>query len=185
VGAAEAGGRVGGFDGDGLLPLLVGRLEATLALEHAGDAGVGRAFGGVALDDALEVAQGPLGLADAEQQGRAALVDLGVVGVRGAADLGERALSGETELPLARLRAAYRSLFDLRARVATTRDLANDMSQKPGDRDPLDKALDVAARAGPRGGTRGTRRRPPPRPVRSRWGCASRNCRPAAGSRCS
>lgn len=62
--------------------------------------------------------------------------------LRGAADLGERALASESELPLARLRAAYRSLFDLRARVATT----HDMSQKPGDRDPLDMALDVAAR---------------------------------------
>ena len=63
--------------------------------------------------------------------------------LRGAADLGERALASETELPLARLRAAYRSLFDLRARVATTH---HDLSQKPGERDPLDQALDVAAR---------------------------------------
>lgn len=62
--------------------------------------------------------------------------------LNGAADLGERALASESELPLARLRAAYRSLFDLRARAATTQDL----TQKPGERDPLDLALDVAAR---------------------------------------
>ena len=66
--------------------------------------------------------------------------------LRLAAELGDRALATETELPLARLRAAYRSLFDLRARVATTRDLARDLTQKPGQRDPLDLALDVAAR---------------------------------------
>ncbi len=66
--------------------------------------------------------------------------------LRSAADLSERALAGQTELPLARLRAAYRGIFDLRARIATTRDLAPDPTQKPGERDPLDRALDVAAR---------------------------------------
>ncbi len=62
--------------------------------------------------------------------------------LRSAADLSERALAGQTELPLARLRAAYRGIFDLRARIATTHEL----TQKPGERDPLDLALDAAAR---------------------------------------
>jgi hypothetical protein len=95
VGAAEEGGGVGGLDGGGLLPLLVGLVEAALALEHFGDAGVGGAVGGVALDDALEVAHGLGGLADAKEEGGAALVDLGVVGVLGAPAGGD--VEGEVE----------------------------------------------------------------------------------------
>ena len=59
-----------------------------------------------------------------------------------AADLGERALAGRGDLPLAQLRAAYRTLLDLRARVAITRD----RTAKTDERDPIDLALDVAAR---------------------------------------
>lgn len=67
-----------------------------------------------------------------------------------AAELAERALAGETELPLTRLRAAYGAIFDLRARLAQS--LAEPDGAVPGDssaapaRHPLDLALDVAAR---------------------------------------
>jgi tetratricopeptide (TPR) repeat protein len=73
----------------------------------------------------------------AERQGRLAE----------AAGLAERALAGRGELELHRLRAAYRRLFDLRARLAEsiTEPDPKDMSEKPA-RDPVDLALDVAAR---------------------------------------
>jgi len=57
-----------------------------------------------------------------------------------AASFGERALAARGDLPLGQLRAAYRTLFDLRARLASTRQPTD------GARDPLDLALDLAAR---------------------------------------
>ena len=71
----------------------------------------------------------------AEQQG-----DLGT-----AADLGERSLAARGDLPLVQLRAAYRTLLELRARLASTHDLAG-RPRTDQTRDPLDRALDVAAR---------------------------------------
>lgn len=72
----------------------------------------------------------------AEHQGR--LVD--------AADLSERALAAREQLPLGQLRIAYQHIFDLRARVATSKAGSRDMSPSTGERAPLDLALDVAAR---------------------------------------
>jgi len=57
-----------------------------------------------------------------------------------AASFGERALAARGDLPLGQLRAAYRTLFDLRARLAST------LEPVDGARDPLDLALDLAAR---------------------------------------
>ena len=57
-----------------------------------------------------------------------------------AASFGERALAARGDLPLTQLRAAYRTLLDLRARLASTREPIE------GARDPLDLALDLAAR---------------------------------------
>jgi ferric-dicitrate binding protein FerR (iron transport regulator) len=61
-----------------------------------------------------------------------------------AADLSERALAAREALPLDQLRTAYRHIFDLRARDASTRSGSKDMSS--GTRAPLDLALDLAAR---------------------------------------
>ncbi len=55
-----------------------------------------------------------------------------------AATLGERALAARGQLPLTELRAAYRTLFDLRSRLVGV--------PSQDQRDPLDQALDVAAR---------------------------------------
>ena len=70
----------------------------------------------------------------AEQQGR----------LGDAADLAERALAAHEQLPLAQLRTTYRSILDLRARHASIKPGPGDSSS--GQRDPLDLALDLAAR---------------------------------------
>jgi len=64
-----------------------------------------------------------------------------------AADLADRALAGAGDLPLDRLRNAYRRLLDLRVRLAESIDQPDPKtrSQQTG-RAPLDAALDVAAR---------------------------------------
>ncbi len=72
----------------------------------------------------------------AEHQGR--LAD--------AADLAERALAARDQLPLGQLRIAYRHIFDLRARDASSKAGSKDMSPADGKRAPLDLALDLAAR---------------------------------------
>jgi Flp pilus assembly protein TadD len=82
-----------------------------------------------------------LAAAIAEQQGRLAE----------AAELAERGLAGASELPLAQLRAAYRRIFQLRARLAESITGASEqggkgMSQETAERAPIDLALDVAAR---------------------------------------
>ena len=59
-----------------------------------------------------------------------------------AADLAERALAGQESLPLGQLRAYYQAIFDLRARDAQS--IIGATGQ--GGVDPIDRALDVAAR---------------------------------------
>lgn len=59
-----------------------------------------------------------------------------------AADLSEKALAAQETLPLGQLRASYQTIFDLRARVAQSITGATSQSGV----DPLDRALDVAAR---------------------------------------
>lgn len=63
-----------------------------------------------------------------------------------AADLSERALAAQEQLPLAQLRTTYRHILDLRARDASTGPVRGDMPAKVGERAPLDLALDLAAR---------------------------------------
>ena len=58
LGAADEPGRVGWFDGDGALPGEVGLGDQALALEQAGDAGVGAAVGGVALEGGAQARAG-------------------------------------------------------------------------------------------------------------------------------
>ncbi len=63
-----------------------------------------------------------------------------------AADLAERALAARDQLPLGQLQTAYRHIFELRARDASTKPGPGDMFLGIRERTPLDRALDLAAR---------------------------------------
>ncbi len=85
-------------------------------------------------------------LRDAGQQANVLALGASLAERRGdmaeAAALAERALAEHTQLPLQQLRITYQAIFDLRARLATQARMAGD----DDPRDPLDRALDVAAR---------------------------------------
>jgi tetratricopeptide (TPR) repeat protein len=71
----------------------------------------------------------------AERQGR----------LEEAAEFATRALAAAGDLPLERLRATYRRIFDLRARLAESIVLPDPKAPQAA-RSPLDQALDIAAR---------------------------------------